>query len=173
MRNVDKAFGAIVRARVSEVAQSRIVGARPNPKIGRPRPVGVTVWFMAEDAAITTRSARLTACGAQTRSRIVATAAELMRVRSFGGTTLDDVAEANSVGKSQLYRRFVDKPALVRSLVEFVGDRAITGQRERLGKALFTAWSELFEDVPRRFQHNGTVPLLSSTDTADGTRRNS
>lgn len=77
---------------------------------------------------------RLTARGAMTRSRIVATAAELIRVRGVGGTTLDDVVSATNVSKSQLYRHFEDKPALVRAVIEFVGDRTITGERERLEK---------------------------------------
>jgi AcrR family transcriptional regulator len=77
---------------------------------------------------------RLTARGANTRSRIVETAAELMRVRGVGGTTLDDVAAASNVSKSQLYRHFEDKPALVRAVIEFVGEATITRERDRLAK---------------------------------------
>jgi TetR/AcrR family transcriptional regulator, transcriptional repressor for nem operon len=77
---------------------------------------------------------RLTARGAKTRSRIVATAADLMRVRGVGGTTLDDVVSASNVSKSQLYRHFEDKPALVRAVIELVGERTITRERERLEK---------------------------------------
>lgn len=79
-------------------------------------------------------AARLTARGAKTRSRIVATAAGLMRVRGVGGTTLDDVVAASQVSKSQLYRHFEDKPALVRAVIEFVGERTIGGERERLAR---------------------------------------
>jgi TetR/AcrR family transcriptional repressor of nem operon len=85
-----------------------------------------------EESSQTAAVARLTARGAKTRSRIVATAADLMRVRGVGGTTLDDVVSASKVSKSQLYRHFEDKPALVRAVIEFVGDRTITGERERL-----------------------------------------
>lgn len=77
--------------------------------------------------------ARLTVRGEKTRARIVATAADLMRVRGVGGTTLDDVAAVSKVSKSQLYRHFEDKPALVRAVIEFVGARRIAGERERLG----------------------------------------
>jgi TetR/AcrR family transcriptional regulator, transcriptional repressor for nem operon len=80
----------------------------------------------------TLAAARLTARGAKTRSRIVATAADLMRVRGVGGTTLDDVVSASKASKSQLYRHFEDKPALVRAVIEFVGERTIAGERERL-----------------------------------------
>jgi AcrR family transcriptional regulator len=77
---------------------------------------------------------RLTARGERTRSRIVATAAELMRVRGVGGTTLDDVVSASKVSKSQLYRHFADKPALVRAVIELVGERTINREREHLEK---------------------------------------
>jgi AcrR family transcriptional regulator len=86
-----------------------------------------------EEHAQTPAAARLTARGARTRSRIVAAAAELMRVRGVGGTTLDDVVAASAVSKSQLYRHFEDKPALVRAVVELVGEQTVSGERERLG----------------------------------------
>ena len=79
-------------------------------------------------------SARLTTRGAKTRARIIATAADLMRIRGVGATTLDDVVSASNVSKSQLYRNFEDKPALVRAVIELVGDRTIEGERERLEK---------------------------------------
>lgn len=75
---------------------------------------------------------RLTERGAKTRARIVDAAAELMRVRGVGGTTLDDVIAASAVSKSQLYRHFADKPALVRAVIELVGERTIAGERSRL-----------------------------------------
>lgn len=87
-----------------------------------------------EERSRTAPAARLTARGAVTRSRIVATAAEVMRVRGVGGTTLDDVVTASGVSKSQLYRHFDDKPALVRAVIELVGERTIAGERERLEK---------------------------------------
>jgi AcrR family transcriptional regulator len=57
-----------------------------------------------------------------------------MRVRGVGGTTLDDVVSASNVSKSQLYRSFQDKPALVRAVIELVGERTIDGERQRLEK---------------------------------------
>jgi TetR/AcrR family transcriptional repressor of nem operon len=57
-----------------------------------------------------------------------------MRVRGVGGTTLDDVVLASKVSKSQLYRHFEDKPALVRAVIEFVGEQRIAVERERLDK---------------------------------------
>ncbi|MCD0444199.1 TetR family transcriptional regulator C-terminal domain-containing protein [Glycomyces sp. A-F 0318] len=87
-----------------------------------------------EESSHPITAARLTARGARTRSRIVASAADLMRVRGVGGTTLDDVVSASNVSKSQLYRHFEDKPALVRAVIELVGERTITVERERLEK---------------------------------------
>lgn len=84
------------------------------------------------ESSRTVEPARLTARGAKTRSRIVATAADLMRVRGVGSTTLDDVVSASKVSKSQLYRHFEDKPALVRAVIELVGEQTIARERERL-----------------------------------------
>lgn len=79
-------------------------------------------------------TSRLTARGALTRSRIVETAADLMYVRGVGGTTLDDVVVASNVSKSQMYRHFADKQALVRAVIELVGDRRIAEQRDSLSR---------------------------------------
>ncbi|MPY94589.1 MAG: TetR family transcriptional regulator [Acidimicrobiia bacterium] len=89
----------------------------------------------------------MTARGAKTRSRIIATAADLMRVRGVGGTTLDDVVVASKVSKSQLYRHFEDKQALVRAVIEFVGDRRIAEERERLSKVMTFAGLRRWRDA--------------------------
>lgn len=67
-----------------------------------------------------------------TRSRIIETAAEVMGVQGVDATTLDDVMSASRVSKSQLYRHFSHKSALVRAVIEFVGARTIADERERL-----------------------------------------
>lgn len=92
-------------------------------------------------------ASRLTARGAKTRSRIIATAADLMRVRGVGGTTLDDVVVASNVSKSQLYWHFEDKQALVRAVIEFVGDRKIAEERERLSKVMTFAGLRRWRDA--------------------------
>jgi AcrR family transcriptional regulator len=76
---------------------------------------------------------RLTARGAKTRARIVAAAADLMYVRGVGSTTLDDVLAASGVSKSQLYHHFAGKDALVRAVVDHVGERIVEREREALG----------------------------------------
>ncbi|WP_427169012.1 TetR/AcrR family transcriptional regulator (plasmid) [Streptomyces sp. C1-1] len=76
---------------------------------------------------------RLTARGAKTRARIVAAAADLMYVKGVGTTTLDDVLAASGVSKSQLYHHFEGKDALVRAVVDHVGERVIERERRSLG----------------------------------------
>jgi TetR/AcrR family transcriptional regulator, transcriptional repressor for nem operon len=75
---------------------------------------------------------RLTARGAKTRSRIVAAAADLMYIQGVGGTTLDDVIAASEVSKSQLYHHFDGKDALVRAVVDHVGERVMQRERDAL-----------------------------------------
>ena len=76
---------------------------------------------------------RLTERGARTRARIVAAAADLMYVQGVGSTTLDDVLAASGVSKSQLYHHFDGKEALVRAVIDHVGERTISREREALG----------------------------------------
>ncbi|MFE7169863.1 TetR/AcrR family transcriptional regulator [Streptomyces sp. NPDC057616] len=77
---------------------------------------------------------RLTARGAKTRARIVAAAADLMYVKGVGTTTLDDVLAASGVSKSQLYHHFEGKDALVRAVVDHVGEQVIERERRSLGR---------------------------------------
>jgi AcrR family transcriptional regulator len=80
-----------------------------------------------------------------------------MRVRGVGGTTLDDVVLASKVSKSQLYRHFEDKAALVRAVIEFVGERKVTGERERLEKVKTFAGLRRWRDalVQQNALHDG------------------
>lgn len=80
------------------------------------------------------RGRRLTARGAKTRGRIVAAAADLMYIQGVGGTTLDDVIAASGVSKSQLYHHFDGKDALVRAVIDHVGERVIERERYALGR---------------------------------------
>jgi AcrR family transcriptional regulator len=76
---------------------------------------------------------RLTARGAKTRSRIVTAAADLIYIRGVGGTTLDDVIVASGVSKSQLYHHFEGKNALVRAVIDHVGEFIIARESDSLG----------------------------------------
>ncbi|MEU7632938.1 TetR/AcrR family transcriptional regulator [Nocardia sp. NPDC049220] len=75
---------------------------------------------------------RLTARGAKTRLRIVAAAANLMYIQGVGTTTLDDVIAASGVSKSQLYHHFAGKDALVRAVVDHIGEQVIERERDAL-----------------------------------------
>lgn len=77
---------------------------------------------------------RLTERGAKTRARIVAAAADLMRIKGVGSTTLDDVLAASGVSKSQLYNHFAGKEALVRAVIEYMGEFVIKRERDALGR---------------------------------------
>jgi AcrR family transcriptional regulator len=75
---------------------------------------------------------RLTPRGAATRDRIVAAAADLMYVRGVHVTTLDDIRAATGVSKSQLYRHFPDKDALVHAVIDRRGQEVLARETQRL-----------------------------------------
>ena len=82
----------------------------------------------------TERRAR-TAKGEATRQRIIDAAADLMRLKGVGNTTLDDVVVASQTSKSQLYNHFSNKGELTRAVVQRWGERRIEqqeGDLERL-----------------------------------------
>ena len=89
----------------------------------------------------------MTARGAKTRARIVSTAADLMYVKSVGGTTLDDVLVASGVSKSRLYRHFSDKRDLVRAVIEQAGERVIARETARLTKVSTVAGLRRWRDA--------------------------
>ena len=122
--------------------------------------------------------ARLTERGVRTRSRIVATAAELMRTRGVGGTTLDDVVSAANVSKSQFYRHFGDKPALVRAVIELVGEQTIARERQRLENVQTVAGLRRWRDaiIENNAIHDGRYgcalgSLASEVSDQDATAR--
>src|ERR1700760_153448 len=80
------------------------------------------------------REIPLTARGAATRDRIVQGAADLMYVKGVSATTLDDIREATGTSKSQLYRHFPDKEALVRAVIALRGRQIIERETGRLGR---------------------------------------
>jgi len=76
----------------------------------------------------------LTARGAATRDRIVQAAADLMYVKGVHATTLDDIRAATGTSKSQLYRHFPDKDALVHEVIALRGRQIIERETQRLGR---------------------------------------
>jgi TetR/AcrR family transcriptional repressor of nem operon len=75
---------------------------------------------------------RLTARGAATRARIVAAADELMSLKGAAATTLDEVTAASGTSKSQLYRHFNDKSALVQAVIALRGSRVLEREEQYL-----------------------------------------
>ena len=82
---------------------------------------------MADRQATTERRAR-TAKGEATRQRIIDAAADLMRLKGVGNTTLDDVMVASQTSKSQMYQHFSDKGDLTRAVVKRWGERRLEQQ---------------------------------------------
>jgi AcrR family transcriptional regulator len=68
---------------------------------------------------------RLTARGAATRARIVASADEFISLKGAAATTLDEVTPASETIKSQFYRHFSDKSALVQAVIALRGGRVL------------------------------------------------
>ncbi|GAA2368594.1 transcriptional regulator [Catellatospora methionotrophica] len=78
----------------------------------------------------TATPARLTAKGAATRARIVATAADLVLARGVGGTSLDDVRAGTLTSKSQLFHYFPGgKSELVLAIADLQMERVLRAQR--------------------------------------------
>lgn len=90
---------------------------------------------------------RLTPRGAKTRAKIVAAAANLMYMQGVGGTTLDDVIAASGVSKSQLYHHFDGKDALVRSVIDHVGEFVIAREHDALGHVATIAGLRRWRDA--------------------------
>jgi AcrR family transcriptional regulator len=62
----------------------------------------------------------------------VRAAAEMMHVKGVAPTTLDDVRAASGTSKSQLYRHYPDKDALVRDVVALQAAQVLQGQQQLL-----------------------------------------
>jgi AcrR family transcriptional regulator len=86
---------------------------------------------VAEQARIKNDS-RLTERGRATRERILRAAADMMYVKGVSATTLDDVRAASGTSKSQLYRHYSDKDALVRDVVALQAAELLQRQHQLL-----------------------------------------
>jgi AcrR family transcriptional regulator len=75
---------------------------------------------------------RLTKRGATTRARIVEAAAHLMYRNGVAATTLDEVRQQSGTSKSQLYRHFADKDALVQAVIDLRAAQLMAREEERL-----------------------------------------
>jgi TetR/AcrR family transcriptional regulator, transcriptional repressor for nem operon len=124
------------------------------------------------DQKTSAETMRLTARGVATRARILQAAADLMHVKGVGVTTLDDVRAASGTSKSQLYRYFPDKDALVREVIDLQASQLLEHQRQQLQRLNSIRGLERWRDalVQRNALRNGAYgcPLGSlASEVAD------
>jgi AcrR family transcriptional regulator len=108
----------------------------------------------------------LTRKGLATRQRIVAGAAELFRARGVAGTSLDDVCEATSTSKSQLFHDFPDgRTQLLAAVAQHEADRVIEDQQPALDQLTsWAAWQAWRDRVVERYRAQGqSCPLAVLT----------
>jgi TetR/AcrR family transcriptional repressor of nem operon len=106
-----------------------------------------------------------TAKGRETRGRIVATAAALIRERGVAETSLEDVIERARVSKSQLYLYFEGRDALLREVVAHNVALVLGAQEPHLG-ALETwkairAWLDALVQLQVKAGARGGCPIGS------------
>src|ERR1700746_15560 len=97
--------------------------------------------MVTQEAVAAPQDRPLTARGAATRDRIVQAAADIMYVKGVHATTLDNIRAATGTSKSQLYRHFPDKDALVHAVIALRGQHIMTRETQRLGR--FNSFSGL------------------------------
>ncbi len=110
--------------------------------------------------------ATLTRKGLATRQRIVAGAAELFRARGVAGTSLDDVCEATSTSKSQLFHYFPDgRTQLLAAVAQHEADRVLEDQQPALDQLTsWAAWQAWRDRVVGRYRAQGqSCPLAVLT----------
>ena len=92
--------------------------------------------------------------GAETRDRILTTAAELIHERGVTATSIDDILAASGTGKSQFYLYFESKDELVRDVLDHNLHVTLSAQ-EALLERLSTwkgikAWLDALADMYER-----------------------
>ncbi|MFE7169844.1 TetR/AcrR family transcriptional regulator [Streptomyces sp. NPDC057616] len=126
---------------------------------------------MAEQAP-DKNSSRLTERGRATRERILRAAGDMMYVKGVSLTTLDDVRAASGTSKSQLYRHYPDKDALVRDVVALQAAEVLDRHQQLLRRLNSFRGLERWRDavVERNALRNGAYgcPLGSlASELAD------
>jgi AcrR family transcriptional regulator len=80
--------------------------------------MGRTLPIVGESPSATTTSSTERSDAARNRKKILAAARRLMGTRGLDAVGMDELAAAAGVGKGTLYRRFTDKTALFRALLD-------------------------------------------------------
>src|SRR5690242_4826359 len=94
-----------------------------------------------------TRPRRITKRGEVTRAHIIDCAADLMYRHGVAATTMDDVRIAADVSKSQLYRNFPDKKALIQAVIGKRAAQVLTREAKRLSRLESIRGLELWRDA--------------------------
>ena len=106
----------------------------------------------------------LTRKGQATRQRIVAGAAELFRASGVAGTSLDDVCEATSTSKSQLFHYFPDgKSDLLLAVARYEAQQVLDDQQPMLGDLTsWPKWQAWRDQVIEKYRAQGPGCPLSA-----------
>src|ERR1700761_2651050 len=106
---------------------------------------------------------RLTRRGQQTRTRIVAAAAQLMFDNGVAETTLEDIRAAAGVSGSQVYHHFEDKQAPVRAGLRPQTDAVLDAQGDHLDRldtvGGLRAWRDFLVEHQRLLGCRGGCPI--------------
>lgn len=133
-------------------------------QIGRQK-MGCPIQNLLTLASMSTQTRRLTRKGQETRSRIVAAAAQLMYERGITEATLEDVRAAAGVSGSQVYHYFDDKQALLLAVIEYQTQAVLDLQQPHFDKldsmAGLRQWRDALVEYQRRLQCRGGCPIGS------------
>ena len=99
------------------------------------------------EAGTDPRPRRITKRGEVTRAHIIECAADLMYRHGVAATTMDDVRIAADVSKSQLYRNFPDKKALIQAVIGRRAAQVLTREVKRLARLDSIRGLELWRDA--------------------------
>ena len=118
---------------------------------------------MTVNQAVAGDGRRLTRRGQQTRTRIVAAAAELMFANGVAETTLEDIRSVAGVSGSQVYHYFEDKQALVRAVIDYQADAVLDAQGDHLDHLDtvdgLRAWRDFIVEHQRQLGCRGGCPI--------------
>jgi AcrR family transcriptional regulator len=105
----------------------------------------------------------LTSRGRSSRKRILEQAAQLVGKKGVRGTSLDDIREAASVSKSQLYHYFANKDDLVLAVIEQQACNTLELQQPLLAHLdsweNLERWCELLVRLQEEAQCTGGCPI--------------
>jgi AcrR family transcriptional regulator len=106
----------------------------------------------------------LTSKGTATRQRIVAAAAALIRDEGVANVSLDDIRDATSTSKSQLFHYFPDgKSDLLLAVAQYEAEQILTDQQPMLGDlTTWPKWQAWRQRVIDRYAAQGRHCPLSA-----------